>query len=146
MPSSLARTILATCMYLSPTAAQVLPADEVGVQSTLRGLASGQITYAVVCANGFYAPTFADLGRPQPGEKMGFILDTDVPPKGATVLEKYRYRIEFTAPPSPTSPASCNGVPAGRSASSWSATARPMPGFSGRAFRIDHEGTLTVVK
>lgn len=138
--------VVAVVLASAGAAAQGLPANEAGAQSTLRSLASGQLTYSAVCADFFFAPTFAALGRPQPGQKDGFIPPTDVPPKGATVLEKYSYRIEMTAKPSAKSPASCNGVPAGGSAETFSITARPMSGFSGKSFRIDAEGRLTEIK
>ena len=130
----------------SVVSAQLLPADENGVKSTLRGIASGQITYSAVCAAGFFAPSLEALAKPEPGNKSGFILSTDVPAKGAKVLEKWHYRIEMTAVPDPKSPASCNGVPAGGSAKTWSATARPMPGYRGTSYRIDAEGVLTEIK
>lgn len=143
MRMALAVTLVAACV--AAPAAQG-SANEAGAQSALRAIVSGQITFSAVCSTGFYAPTLADLGRPAKGEKTGFILDTDVPPKGATVLEKWRYRIEMTAPPAKASPASCNGVPAGGSAQSFVITARPLPGFSGRSFRIDEKGQLTEIK
>lgn len=130
----------------STLSAQLLPANEDGVKSTLRALASGQITYSAVCAFGFFAPSLEALAKPASGSKSGFILSTDVPAKGAKALEKWHYRIEMTAVPDPKSPASCNGVPAGGSAKTWSATARPMPGYRGTSYRINEEGVLTEIK
>ncbi len=69
-----------------------------------------------------------------------------MPAKGAAVLERYRYRIEMTAKPSAKSPASCNGVPAGGAAETFVIIARPLPGQTGKSFRIDAEGTLTEMK
>ncbi len=129
-----------------PLSASRLPADEIGVMTTLRLISIAQATYSSECGAGFYAPTFAALAKARPGEKSGFISSTDVPPDGAKVLEKNRYTIEMTAPPSPKSPASCNGVPAGQSAQTWSATARPLPKYSGKSYRIDAEGELTAIK
>lgn len=116
------------------------------MRSTLRAIVSAQMTYSGVCGAGFYAPTLAALARPRPGEKFGFFSSTDVPPDGARILEKNRYAIELTAPPSPKSPAGCHGVPAGQSAETWSATARPLPGYSGKSYRVDAEGALTEIK
>lgn len=138
---------LAVALVLTATTvpAQLLPADENGVRSTLRGIASGQFTYAAVCASGFFAPSLEALARPEPGKKDGFILATDVPAKGAKFLEKWYYRIEMSAPPDARSPASCNGVPAGKSAKTWSATARPLPGFRGKSYRINADGELSEI-
>jgi hypothetical protein len=130
----------------STASAQLMRANESGAQSTLRGIVSGQLTYSAVCGNFFFAPSLAELGRPAPGSPTGFILETDVPPKGAAVLEKWNYRIEMTAKPSPKSPASCNGVAAGGLAQTFLITARPMPGYGGKSFQIDHEGKLTEIK
>ena len=121
-------------------------ADENGVKGVLRAITSGQLAYSAVCGNGSFAPTLAALARPEPGKRLGFINDDLVPAAGATDLEKYHYRITMTAEPSPASRASCNGVPAGGSAQSFSVTARPLAGFQGRSFRIDSEGTLTEIK
>jgi hypothetical protein len=129
-----------------PLSSSRLPADELGVRGTLRAIVSAQTTWSAVCGAGFYAPTLAALARPRPGEKFGFLSSADVPPDGGKVLEKNRYAIEMTAPASPNSPASCNGVSAGQAAQTWSATARPLPGFSGRSYRIDAEGALTEIK
>ena len=78
--------------------------------------------------------------------KQGFILESDVPAKGEKILQKWNYRIEMTAPADPKSPASCNGVAAGRSAKTWSATARPLAGFSGKSYRINADGEIAEIK
>ena len=121
-------------------------ADETGVRGVLRALLSAQVAYSAVCGHGYFAPTLVALARPEPGRKLGFINDDLVPAKPATDLEKYRYRIVMTAVPSPASKASCNGVPAGGSAQTFSITARPVEGFQGRSFRIDSQGELTEIK
>jgi hypothetical protein len=37
-------------------------------------------------------------------------------------------------------------VPAGGSAKTWSATARPMPGYRGKSYKIEAEGVLTEIQ
>jgi hypothetical protein len=125
---------------------QLPPADEVGATGGLRAIVVAQAAYATVCGHGYYAPTLAILARPEPGKTLGFLASDLVPASGATVLEKYRYRIEMTAVPSPRSAASCHGVPAGGSAETFSVVARPLKGFHGRALRIDADGKLTEIK
>lgn len=136
----------AFALIATTLSAQLLPADENGVRSTLRAIASGQFAYSAACAPGFFAPSFEALARPEPGMKQGFILSSDAPARGAKFLQKWQYRIEMTAPPDSNSPASCNGVPARRSAKTWSATARPMPGFSGKSYRINQDGELSEIQ
>lgn len=117
-------------------------ADEVGVRGVLRAIVSAQAAYVSGCGRGHYAPTLAVLARPEPGRKASYLADL-VPAAGATFVEKHHYRIEMMATPSPTSTASCHGVPAGGSADTFSVVARPLAGFQGRTFRIAADGTLT---
>ena len=141
---SLRHALVSGVMVIS---AQLLPADENGVKSTLRAIASAQIAYSVACNTGFYyAPSLEALAKPEAGKKDGFLNRSDVPAKGAKFLEKWHYRIEMAAPPDPKSPASCNGVPAGGSAKTWSATARPAPGYRGTSYRINEEGVLSEIQ
>jgi hypothetical protein len=143
---ALAACVLAALSLTGAAGRQLLKAEEQGISSTLRGIASGQVVYSVVCAPGFYAPSLEVLARPAKGEKTAFILDSDVPKPGAKFLEQYGYRVEMSAPASPQSPASCNGVPKGGSAQGFVVTARPLPGLGGRSFRIDEKGELTPLK
>jgi len=129
-----------------PLSARRPLADESSVVALLRLIASAQAAYSADCGAGFYAPTLAALAKPKAGERAGFFSSSDVPPNGAKTLERHRYTVEMTAPPSPKSPASCNGVPAGQSAQTWSAIARPLPEYSGKSYRIDAEGELTTIK
>lgn len=121
-------------------------ADEAGVRGALTAVVVAQAVYGSACGHGFYAPTLAALARPEPGKTLGVLAGDLVPAGGANVVEKYRYRIEMVAAPSPRSAASCNGVPAGGSAETFSVVARPLEGFQGRSFRMDSNGTLTDIK
>jgi hypothetical protein len=121
-------------------------ADEVWLSGTMRAIRMAQDAYAGSCGRGHYAPTLAALAVPPPGDKRGFLPRDLVPAGGGTVVEKYGYRIELIAVPSPKSPASCNGVPAGGSADTFSVVARPKDAYQGRAFRIDAAGDLTAIK
>src|SRR4051794_3612633 len=40
---------------------------------TLRAISSGQLTFALTCGAGFYAPNLISLGRPPIGSNEGFI-------------------------------------------------------------------------
>jgi hypothetical protein len=129
------------------TVSSKLPAaGDAGVRGVLRAIAVAQLTYSAVCGNGSYAPTLAALARPEPGKALGFIHEDLAPAKGARDLEKYHYRIAMTATPSPKAAASCNGVPAGGGAQTFSVTARPLEGFQGRSYRIDAAGVLSEIK
>jgi hypothetical protein len=139
--------VRASIHELQTNSSQLPLTHDDGVRNALTAIVSAQAGYAAACGHGFYAPTLAALARPEQGRRLGFLYGDDlVPPKGATVLERFRYRIEMTAVPSPKSAASCNGVPAGGSAESFSVVARPLEGFHGRAYRIDADGKLTDIK
>jgi hypothetical protein len=131
---------------LSKGFAVITEHDENGAKSWLRAIASGQSTYAAVCSNGFFAPTLAALAAPEAGKSEGFILKEMVPPRGTAVLVRDHYDIAIAASPASGSPRSCNGVRAGGSAQTWSATARRHKGFAGKSFKIDAEGTLTDIR
>lgn len=120
--------------------------DQSGVVAFLRAIASAQLTYSAVCGDFFYAPTLAALTRPEPGQSNGFIMKEMVTASGEAATDRYHYRVEMTAPASPKSPRSCNGVPAGKSAQTWSATAQRLPGFAGKSYRIDAEGQISEIK
>ena len=120
--------------------------DESGVVAFLRSIASGQLTYAAVCADSFYAPTLAALAKPESGQSSGFIMKEMVTASGEAATDRYHYRVEMSALASPKSPGSCNGVPAGKSAQTWSAAAHRLPGFAGKSYRIDAEGQISEIK
>ncbi len=138
--------VRANILAVQATSSRLPAADHAGVGGALRAIAVGQATYSTVCGHGFYAPTLEILARPRPGQAPGFLGEDLVPAKGSSVIEKYRYRIEMTALPSPRSAASCHGVPAGGSAETFAIVARPLDGFQGRAFRIGADGQLTEIK
>ena len=78
---------------------------------TLRVLNSGQLSYAITCGSGFYAPTMAILGTPAAGTTHAFIP----PDLGAPgVIIKANYRIEMAGTSIPSAPPSCNGAGAGQ--------------------------------
>lgn len=141
-----ALAVLGDIEALQKSSSNLPLADDVGVTGGMRAIVSAQATYAAVCGHGHYAPTLADLARPEPGQKRGFLAADLAPARGAKAVEKYHYRIEMTTVLSPRSAASCNGVPAGGLAATFSVVARPLEGFRGRGFRIDEDGKLTDIK
>jgi hypothetical protein len=108
----------------SPMASPLPLADEVGLMGTLHVISTAQVVYSGDCG-GYYAPTLTILARPEPGKHPGLVSADLATAKGATAVEKYGYRIEMIAPPSPKS-VSCHGVPAGGSAETFSVVARPL--------------------
>jgi type II secretory pathway pseudopilin PulG len=77
---------------------------------SMRAINSAQLSYALTCGGGFYAPALTTLGVAPPGSNEGFIS-----PGLATAdsIVKAGYTIQMTASPFPGAPASCNGLAAG---------------------------------
>jgi hypothetical protein len=114
--------------------------NEASAIGSLRSVASAQAAYSSACGEGFYAPTLAALGRPDsrsPGS-MSY-LSPDL--AGPEPVVKYGDVFRVVGTPDASSPASCNGVPAGQGLKTWAVTAEP--GIQGaRHFALDTSGTV----
>ncbi|MBA3949101.1 MAG: type II secretion system protein [Acidobacteria bacterium] len=85
-------------------------ASTAGAIGTLRVINSGQLSYAITCGSGFYAPSLPTLGAAPAGTTHAF-----VPPDigAAATIHRNNYRIQMTGTPITAAPASCNGLGAG---------------------------------
>ena len=89
---------------------------------SMRTINSSQLTYALTCGGGFYAPSLSRLGTAPPGSNAPFIgggLGT------ADTVTKSGYIIQLSAAPFPGAPASCNGAAAGDDGQGFKAAADP---------------------
>ena len=89
---------------------------------SLRAINSAQLTYALTCGAGFYAPSLSRLGTAPVGSPVSFIgggLGS------ADTVVKSSYVIQLTATPFPGAPASCNGAAAGVDGQGFKAAADP---------------------
>ena len=77
---------------------------------TLRVINSGQLSYAITCGSGFYAPNLTTLGVPAAGTSQGFVPG-DI--GAANTILKNNFRIQMTGTAIASSPPSCNGLGAG---------------------------------
>jgi hypothetical protein len=76
----------------------------------LRAINSAELTFALTCGSGFYAPNLTTLGTPPPGSNEPFIgggLGE------ADVINKSGYTIQVEGTALGTAPAACNGLAAG---------------------------------
>jgi len=89
---------------------------------SMRAINSAQLTYALTCGSGFYAPNLSTLGVPPIGSNEAFL-----PPglSGADVVQKSGYTIRLDAEPFAGAPATCNGLAAGAAGRSFRAAADP---------------------
>ncbi len=104
---------------------------------SMRSTNSAQATYAASCGNGFYAPTYPDLGRAPTGGTA--FIGPDLGLVAAPVKSTYTMALGGTA--ASGSPVSCNTVAAGASTSGYWATATPAD-TSMRYFGTNTSGTI----
>ena len=102
-------------------------ANTAGVVGTLRVINSGQLSYAITCGSGFYAPTLSTLGAIASGTTHAF-----VPPDlgAAPIIQKNNYRFEMAGTAISSAPPSCNGLGSGRGVVGYRVGADSLdPGF-----------------
>src|SRR6186713_816469 len=79
---------------------------------SLRTIGSAELTFALTCGSGFYAPNLTALGTPPPGSRDAFISPTLS--AGNTVIRS-GYLFQLEGEPYPGSPSSCNSANPGES-------------------------------
>ena len=106
---------------------------------SMRTINSAQLTFALTCGNGFYAPDLPTLGTPPPGSREAFI--TSGLSTGA-VISKSGYVIQMTAAPFAGAPPSCNGLGAGAGGQGFVAGADPDQGGNFRFFATNSNNII----
>ena len=114
--------------------------NEASAIGSLRAVNSAQSTYAASCGAGFYAPSLLSLGTaPTVGGGDGFVgtdLATDPSVKSS-------YTMTLTSGAAAAgAPASCNGVAAGATASTYFISAAPTAGGGVRFFGTNQGATI----
>ena len=98
---------------------------------SMRVINSSQLTYALTCGAGFYAPNLTTLGTAPAGSREAFIS----PSLGiADSIVKSGYNIQMAATPYPGSPGSCNGLGVGLAGQGFAAAADPLEPSNPRYF------------
>jgi len=113
---------------------------------SMRAINSAELTYALTCGSGFYAPNLTTLGKAPVGSNEAFI-GADL--AGADVVQKSGYTISLDAAPFGGAPAACNGLDAGSTGQGFRAAADPTePGnqrfFATNANAMIFESTSTL--
>lgn len=107
---------------------------------SLRVINSAQLSFAITCGLGFYAPDLPSLGVPPPNSVDGF-LPPDMTTAASVIKTGYNFTISAT--PLGGSPASCNGVAAGQTAIGYVATSDPLdPTLTPWYFGTNAEGLI----
>jgi type II secretory pathway pseudopilin PulG len=105
----------------------------------LRAISSAELTFALTCGGGFYAPSLPDLGTAPPGSPEAFLSPGMT--TGVTVTRS-GYTVRLEATPFPGAPASCNGVAAGDASQAYKAGADPVVPDVPRYFAINSNNQI----
>lgn len=108
--------------------------------ATMRVVNSAQLSYAITCGLGFYAPDLPTLGVVPPNSSDAFL--TEDLTSAATVI-KSGFSFTVVATPLAGAPATCNGLGADQAAPSYVAFADPLdPQFMPRFFATNADGLI----
>lgn len=107
---------------------------------SLRAINSGQLTFALTCGGGFYAPNLTTLGAAPGGSTEAFLSPnltvSDTVTRGG-------YIIQLSATAFPAAPASCNGLAGGAAGQAFKAAADPAdPTTNFRYFATNANGAI----
>ena len=115
-------------------------AQSASALGTMRVVNSAQLSFAITCGFGFYAPDLPTLGVRPPAAPEAF-LGPDLS-AGATLV-KSGYTFSMGAVSVAGSPGSCNGLAAGAGASGYALVADPLDiSPPARYFGTNADGTL----
>ncbi len=106
---------------------------------SLRSINSGQLTFALTCGNGFYAPKLTSLGVAPPGSQEPF-LTPNLTSSDSITRSGYILTMEGTA--FAGAPATCNGLAPGEAAQGFRAGADPTEPTNLRFFSSNASGSI----
>ena len=106
---------------------------------SMRVLSSAQLTFALTCGSGFYAPKLTTLGTPPPGSTEAFV-SPDL--TNADSIIKSGYVIQMAAAPYTGAPSTCNGLPPDQAGQGFRAAADPTETQNLRFFGINSYGIV----
>jgi type II secretory pathway pseudopilin PulG len=98
---------------------------------SMRAITSAELTFALTCGAGFYAPNLTTLGTAPPGSTEPFIAGGL---GAANTVVKSAYQLQVFATPYAGAPASCNGLAAGEGGQGFKAAADPTDADNKRHF------------
>lgn len=115
-------------------------AQSASALSTMRAINSGQLSYAITCGLGFYAPNLPTLGVRPPASTDAFL------PVGLTsgaTVHRHGYTFTVTGTPLAGAPATCNGLGPGQASPGYATVADPVDTVAtARYFATNSEGIL----
>ena len=106
--------------------------------STLRVVDSAEVTYAITCGSGFYAPSLTTLGKPPAGSTEGFV-------KGdlalADTVIKSGYKFQLFATPFAGAPDTCNAIGVGQTGLAYKVGGDPLDVANNTRFFASNAGS-----
>ncbi|HWP99686.1 MAG TPA: type II secretion system protein [Vicinamibacterales bacterium] len=105
----------------------------------LRVINSAELSYAISCGAGFYAPDLPTLGIAPPGSPAAF-LSADL--SSAPTVNKSGFQFRLAGTSLAGAPPSCNGLAAGLGAPGYKAVADPLEPSVTRFFGTNSSGLL----
>jgi len=137
--------VIALIGLLSTLAIPGLMRAKAGAQSasalgTMKVVNSAQLSFAITCGLGFYAPDLQTLGVRPPAA-----IDAFLPPEMSTgpTFIKSGYNFSMAGVGIPGAPASCNGLGAGTASSGYALVADPLDTTPpARHFGTNADGTI----
>ena len=106
--------------------------------STLRVVSSAEVTFAITCGSGFYAPSLTTLGKPPAGSTEGFIKG-DLAITDAVVKSGYNFQVFAT--PFAGSPDPCNAIGAGMTGLAYKVGGDPLDVANNTRFFATNAGS-----
>lgn len=140
--------LLFTCSLIALLATLAVPgllrargvAQSASAVGTMRVINSAQLSFAVTCGSGFYAPNLTTLGVVPPAGTEAF-LPSDL--SSAASFTKQGYSFAMTGTSFTGAPASCNGLAADQAAPGYAATADPLdPVGNPHFYGTNADGTI----
>ena len=106
---------------------------------TMRALNSAELTFALTCGSGFYAPSLTVLGTAPPGSTEPFV-GSEL--GAADTVIKSTYAIQLSATAFADAPGSCNGLAAGAAGQGFKAAADATSAGGSRFFATNGSSVI----
>jgi len=106
---------------------------------SMRSINSAELTYALTCGSGFYAPNLTTLGVPPPGSNEPY-LSPGLTSSNSVIKSGYTITVEGAS--FPGAPPTCNGLGGGQSAQGFRSGADPVDPVNPRFFSSNASGSI----
>jgi type II secretory pathway pseudopilin PulG len=114
-------------------------AEAASAIGSMRAINNAQLTFALTCGGGFYAPDLTTLGTAPAGSNEAFISPGLA---AANTIVKSSYTFQMSGAGFAGSPASCNGTPVGDDGTGYKAAGDAMSPGNLRFFATNARGSI----